>query len=74
MCDLDLVFINFPTGSEGRDEVAINVTEIASYRSKTVVSYSYEDWTEVVLKNGVTHSVRVKKSDFERKLKEAYGA
>ena len=65
------VFISLPTGSGGRDRVAINVEEIASYRGHTVTSYSYEDWTEVVLNNGVTHDCRISIADFEKRLCEA---
>jgi hypothetical protein len=65
------VFINLPTGSDGRDEVSINVTEIASYRGHVVTSYSYVDYTEVVLKNGVTHDCRISKAKFEERLRVA---
>lgn len=68
-----LAFINLPTGRDGRDEVAINPHEIASYRSHTVVSYSYEDWTEIVLKNGLRHDCRISKREFEKRLLAAMG-
>lgn len=66
-----MVFINLPTGSDGRDEVSINVTEIASYRGHVVTSYSYVDYTEVILKNGERHDCRISKSKFEDRLRAA---
>lgn len=59
----DLIFVELPTGSDSRNLVAINVDEIASMRAHTVVSYAYEDWTEVTLKNGVSHDCRIKYVD-----------
>lgn len=62
------IFVTLPTGSDGRDTVSINISEVASYRGHTVVSYSYEDWTEIVLKNGVRHDCRVSHSEFEKRM------
>ncbi|NUS01985.1 MAG: hypothetical protein HOV97_05410 [Nonomuraea sp.] len=61
-------FLTMPTGHDGRDEVSINIEEIASFKGHTKVSYSYEDWTLVTLKNGVQHDCRIKKAEFERRL------
>ena len=66
-----LAFINLPTGSDGREEVSINVTEIASYRGHVVTSYSYVDYTEVVLKNGTVHDCQISKAKFEQRLVDA---
>lgn len=63
------VFVTLPVGE--RDEVSIEVTEIAALRSHVVTSYSYVDYTEVTLKNGAVFDCRVKKSDVERKIQEA---
>jgi len=35
------MFINLPKGADGKQEVSINVDEIASYENHTVTSYSY---------------------------------
>jgi hypothetical protein len=65
-----VAFITASTGPDGRDEVSINVEEIASYRSHVVTSYSYQEWTLVSLKNGTQHDCRITKRDFEKKLRE----
>ena len=64
-------FIRLPTGSDGRDTVAINVDEIASYREHTVVSYSYQQWTKVTLKSGVEHDCGISLAEFERRVAQA---
>ena len=68
------MFINLPKGADGKQEVSINVDEIASYENHTVTSYSYQEWTIIILKNGVKHDCQIKKVDFEKKLKLAFEA
>lgn len=69
-----LVFINLPTGSDGRDTVSINVEEISSALGHVVTSYSYVDYTLVTLKNGTEHDCRIKHSDFLARLVRAIGS
>jgi hypothetical protein len=66
------VFIQFPAGKDGRDRVAINVEEIASYRSHEVVSYSYREWVLVTLKSGKEHDLHITMSEFEKMIEAAY--
>jgi hypothetical protein len=68
---MSAAFINLPTGSDGRDEVGINVYEIAALRAHVVTSYSYVDYTEVTLKNGRTFDCRIKKSEVEQRMRAA---
>jgi hypothetical protein len=68
---MSAAFINLPIGSDGRDEVSINIAEIASFRGHVVTSYSYVDYTEVVMKNGIKYDCRISKSEFEKRLHQA---
>ncbi len=61
-------FITVPIGSDRRHQVSINVDEIASFKGHVVTSYSYVDYTEVVLKNGVVHDCRISRKEFEERL------
>lgn len=63
--------VELPCGSDGKDRVTIFVSEIASYRGHTVVSYSYQDWTEVTLKNGVKYDCKVSHRDFTDMIRKA---
>lgn len=45
-----IALISLPMAND--QEVDINVHEIAALREHTVVSYSYQQWTEVTLKSG----------------------
>ena len=65
-------FITVPHGE--RNEVTINVDEIAAYHGHVVTSYSYVDYTLVRLKSGDTYDCRIAKSDFEAKLRAALEA
>lgn len=65
------IFISLPTGPDGRDEVDINISEIAAMRSHVVTSYSYVDYTEITLKNGATFDCRIKKSELVKRLRAA---
>lgn len=65
---MSAAFINLPTGSDGRDEVSINVEEIAALRAHVVTSYSYLDYTEVTLKNGRTFDCQISKRDVEKRM------
>lgn len=69
---VDLAFVNLPMGS--MDSVDINVTEIAAMRRHTVVAYTYEEWTEITLKNGKTFDCKIKKADVVDKIKKALEA
>jgi len=64
-------FVVLPTGPDGRDEVSINVEEIAALRSHVVTSYSYVDYTEVTLRNGTRFDCRIKKADVDKRVQEA---
>jgi hypothetical protein len=58
-------FIEAPISEKGH-AVSIAVDQIASFRGHTVTSYTYEEWTIVVLKNGATHDTRLPYSEFKR--------
>ena len=68
---MDLVLLEFPIGKDGRETVAINVTEIASMRSHVVTSYSYVDYTEITLKNGTVHDCRISYAEARAKILNA---
>ena len=63
--------IELPCGDEGKDRVVILVDEIASYRSHTVVSYSYQTWTLITLKSGKEHDCRVDVPELTKMIRKA---
>lgn len=69
----DLDAIQLPCGPDGKHKVTILVSEIASYESHTVVSYSYEEWNRVTLKNGVQHDCKVSHDTLTKMIREAVG-
>lgn len=70
--DEDLIFLTLPTGREGREEVTIAVSHIAAMRSHRVQGrMSFEDWTEIILKNGAMFDCKIKHSDLIKKVLDA---
>lgn len=62
-------FITLPMRE--RDQVAIDIAEIAAMREHTVVSYSYQRWTEVTLVNGKAFDCHISLADLEKRMLEA---
>ena len=69
----DIRFVKVPTDAESKHFVAINIEDIASYGTHTVVSYSYQEWTRVVLKGGKEFDCFISGADFEKALAKAGG-
>lgn len=67
--------VNLPL--ERDDQVDINVAEIAAMREHTVVSYSYQKWTRIILKNGekfeCTRPLDEVRNKIERVVREVAG-
>lgn len=61
--------INLPVGERG--QVDISVREIAAMHEHTVVSYTYEKWTEITLKSGKTFDCRVDLKTVRDRIKRA---
>jgi hypothetical protein len=67
----EAILVRFPAGADGKDRVAINIGEIASFRSHTVTSYSYQEWTLVTLKSGKEHDLNISMDEFQKRIEDA---
>jgi hypothetical protein len=68
------VFMEFSTGRDGREYVSIDAEEVAAFEGFQKVSYTYEKWTRVTLRNGTVHECYISYPDFKKRLVEARSA